>query len=75
MTWTEDEWRDYVTAEREGAFFSGLNQGAKAERERIIAYLTKHDILREAMFYEGFVAMNTSGTTGIDLGPSLGADE
>lgn len=49
-------------------------QGVKDERERIIAYLIEHDVLREAMFYPGWVAMNTSGTTGIDLNPKLGGE-
>jgi hypothetical protein len=48
--------------------------GVKDERERIIAYLIEHDILREAMFYPGWVAMNTSGTTGIDLPLKLGGE-
>lgn len=48
--------------------------GVKHERERIIKYLMEKDILREAMFYAGYVAMNTEGTTGIDLPLTLGAN-
>lgn len=49
--------------------------GIKEERARIIAYLMEKDVLREALFYNGYVAMNTSGTTGIDLSPTLGGEE
>lgn len=48
--------------------------GVKDERARLIAYLIEKDILREAMFYPGYVAMNTTGTTGIDLSLTLGAN-
>lgn len=47
-------------------------QGEARALEQIVAYLTTKDILREAMFYSGFVAMNTHGTAGIDLDVSLG---
>ncbi len=56
-------------------FEQQLKEIALKERERIIAYLIEKDVLREAMFYPGYVAMNTSGTTGIDLSITLGADE
>lgn len=45
------------------------------ERKRIIEYLMSMDVMREAMFYDGYVSMNTSGTTGIDLSPTLGGEE
>ncbi|CAB4129015.1 hypothetical protein UFOVP223_31 [uncultured Caudovirales phage] len=56
-------------------FEQQLNEIVLKERERIIAFLKEKDILRDAMFYPGFVAMNTSGTTGIDLPLDLGAGE
>lgn len=48
--------------------------GVKEERARLIAYLMEHDILREALFYPGYVAFNTSGTEAMDLPPQLGGE-
>jgi hypothetical protein len=47
-------------------------QGEERALEAITAYLTKMEILRDAMFYEGFVAMNNFGTSGVDLDRRLG---
>lgn len=49
--------------------------GVKDERARLIAYLMEKDILRPAMFYPGYVAMNTAGTEAFDLPLSLGAQD
>jgi len=49
--------------------------GVKHERARLIGYLMIKDILREAMFYPGYVAFNTAGTEAIDLPLSLGATD
>ena len=49
--------------------------GVKHERERLIKYLMEKDILREALFYPGYVAFNTSGTEAFDLPLSLGAKD
>jgi hypothetical protein len=46
--------------------------GAQHEQERIIEYLLKMNVLREAMFYEGWVAMDVDGNKGIDLDIKLG---
>jgi hypothetical protein len=46
--------------------------GAQHEQERIIEYLIKMNVLREAMFYEGWVAMDVDGNRGIDLDIHLG---
>jgi hypothetical protein len=49
--------------------------GVKHERARLIAYLMDKDILRDAMFYPGYVAFNTSGTQAMDLPLSLEEEE
>lgn len=49
--------------------------GVANERQRIIEYLIKMDILREAIFYPGYVAFNTAGTQAMDLPVDLGAKE
>lgn len=53
-------------------FEKGYDAGVQEERERIIAYLIEMDVLREAMFYPGYVAFNTAGTQAMDLPESLG---
>jgi hypothetical protein len=50
-------------------------QGEERALEVITAYLTKMEILRDAMFYEGFVAMNNFGTSGVDLNKRLGLNK
>jgi hypothetical protein len=46
--------------------------GAQHEQDRIIEYLISMNVLRPAMFYEGWVAMDVDGNTGIDLDIHLG---
>lgn len=46
--------------------------GARHEQERIIEYLISKNVLRPAMFYEGWVAMDVDGDKGIDLDIYLG---
>ena len=46
--------------------------GAQHEQDRIIEYLIKMNVLRPAMFYEGWVAMDVDGDKGIDLNIKLG---
>jgi len=52
----------------------GVLDGTLAERERIIKYLMDKNVLREAYFYEGLVAMDIDGNTGIDLDKKLGGE-
>jgi hypothetical protein len=42
-------------------------QGRKDEYEAIIAYLIKKDIIRKSMFGDGWVAVDTNATGGVDL--------
>lgn len=49
--------------------------GARHEQERIIDYLLKMNVLREAMFYKGWVAMDVDNGRGIDLDIYLGGME
>jgi hypothetical protein len=51
---------------------SDYHLGAQHEQERIIEYLLKMNVLREAMFYEGWVAMDVDGNSGVDLDIKLG---
>jgi hypothetical protein len=47
--------------------------GITHERERIIKYLIEKEVLREAMFGNGWVALHHSEAHGIDLPRNLGA--
>lgn len=49
--------------------------GARHEQERIIEYLISKNVLRPAMFYKGWVAMDVDGDKGIDLDIYLGGIE
>lgn len=49
--------------------------GVKDEYDRIVAYLFEKNVLREALFYEGYVAYLTDGTKAIDLPITLGGNK
>jgi len=48
--------------------------GARHEQERIIEYLISKNVLRPAMFYKGWVAMDVDGDKGVDLDINLGGN-
>jgi hypothetical protein len=45
------------------------------ERNKITNYLLEMNVLRNAIFYEGYVAFNTEGTNAMDLPVNLGGTE
>jgi hypothetical protein len=47
-------------------------KGAKEALKTIVAYLMEMNVLREAMFYEGYVAVDVDGKSGVDLSINLG---
>jgi hypothetical protein len=48
------------------------DKGRAEELSRIINYLINKEVLREAMFYRGWVALHHSEANGIDLDYNLG---
>lgn len=53
---------------------AGYHYGVQEERARIIAYLLEMNVLRDAMFYKGYVAMDVDGNSGVDLTEELGGN-
>ena len=55
-----------------------FERGVEFERARIIAYLMKKGVLRDALFYEGYVAVQNKPVDGVwpvlDLPTDLGAN-
>jgi len=62
-----------INTPNDGTVRSGdYHLGAQHEQDRIIDYLIKMNVLRPAMFYEGWVAMDVDGNSGVDLDIKLG---